>query len=75
MQCVEQLGLNLNENFMTSCVNPTHKRGDLIPSLKVYPRTNSFYCFGCATGGDVIDFVKLFKGCDTRSAVNFLKEK
>lgn len=31
---------------------------DHTPSLTVYPATRSFYCFGCGTGGDVIDFLR-----------------
>jgi len=30
---------------------------DSAPSLVVYPETGSYFCFGCNTGGDVIDFV------------------
>lgn len=28
------------------------------PSLHFYPQTNSFYCFGCQKGGDVIQFIQ-----------------
>jgi DNA primase len=34
---------------------PLH--GDGEPSLVVYPQTQSYFCFGCHAGGDVIDFV------------------
>lgn len=34
---------------------PLHSDGD--PSLVVYLRTQSYFCFGCGVGGDVIDFV------------------
>jgi DNA primase len=34
---------------------PLH--GDGEPSLVVYPQTQSYFCFGCQAGGDVIDFV------------------
>ena len=33
---------------------------ELTPSLHIYSKTNSFYCFGCGAGGDQITFVKLF---------------
>ena len=28
------------------------------PSFVVYPESQSFYCFGCGAGGDIITFVK-----------------
>ena len=27
------------------------------PSFTVFPATQSFYCFGCGAGGDVITFI------------------
>src|SRR4051812_47028395 len=35
---------------------PFHADGGR-PNLHVYPTTQSWYCFRCARGGDVIDFV------------------
>lgn len=32
------------------------------PSLHLYHDTNTFYCFGCKTGGDTIKFVEKLKG-------------
>ena len=32
--------------------------GEKTPSFTVYPENNSFYCFGCGAGGDVITFIK-----------------
>ena len=46
---------------------PFHK--DASPSLTVYPETASFYCFGCGTGGDVIDFVRRTGGLGFREAI------
>lgn len=34
---------------------PFHE--DKTASLKLYKTTNTFYCFGCNKGGDVIDFL------------------
>ena len=47
---------NLTPNRAGFLHCPFHS-GDRDASLKVYPATDSWYCFGCGAGGDVIDFV------------------
>lgn len=42
------------------------------PSFTVYPDTQSFYCFGCGTGGDAITFIKLRENLDYIEAVKLL---
>ncbi len=42
------------------------------PSFVVYPETQSFYCFGCGAGGDVISFIKRINNVDYVEAVKFL---
>jgi DNA primase len=49
---------------------PFHR--DEHPSLVVYPETSSFYCFGCAASGDVIDFVRRAEGVSFRDALERL---
>ena len=44
-------------------------------SFTVYPDTQSFYCFGCGVGGDVITFVMKQENFDYMSAVRFLSER
>ena len=39
------------------------------PSFTVYPDTNSFYCFGCGAGGDVISFIRRIDNLDYVEAV------
>ncbi len=39
------------------------------PSFTVYPDTNSFYCFGCGAGGDVISFIRRIDNFDYVEAV------
>lgn len=39
------------------------------PSFTVYPESNSFYCFGCGAGGDVITFVRRMENLDYIEAV------
>jgi len=42
------------------------------PSLRIYPATGGWHCFGCGRGGSVIDFVMEQEGCDFKTAVNAL---
>lgn len=42
------------------------------PSFVVYPETQSFYCFGCGAGGDVITFVRKISNLDYVEAVKML---
>ncbi len=42
------------------------------PSLVVYPHNESYFCFGCGVGGDVIDFVARLNGVGFREAVAML---
>ena len=42
--------------------------------LTIWPDTQSFKCFHCGEGGDVISLVQLYKECDFREAVDFLAE-
>lgn len=42
------------------------------PSFVVYPETQSFYCFGCGAGGDVINFVRRISNLDYVEAVKLL---
>jgi DNA primase len=42
---------------------------DSHPSFVVYPDTESFYCFGCRTGGDVITFLRRREGLSFLDAV------
>lgn len=46
--------------------------GDTRPSLIVYPATQSYYCFGCGAGGDVIDFVARLNKVGFKHAVELL---
>lgn len=45
------------------------------PSFVVYPDTQSFYCFGCGAGGDVITFVKKISNLDYVEAVKMLASR
>ena len=43
-------------------------------SLKLYPGAKGFFCFGCHTGGSVIDFVAQLYGLDALGAVRRLND-
>lgn len=45
------------------------------PSFTVFPGTDSFYCFGCGAGGDVITFIKKAENLDYIEAVKFLADR
>ena len=45
------------------------------PSFTVYPRTSSFYCFGCGMGGDAVTFIKQMEHLDYPDALQFLARR
>lgn len=49
--------------------------GEKTPSFTVYPENNSFYCFGCGAGGDIITFVRKIEHLDYLDAVKFLADR
>lgn len=55
------------------CNCPFHS--EKTPSFTVFPDTQSFYCFGCGAGGDVITFVMKAENLDFMEAVRLLAER
>lgn len=55
------------------CLCPFHS--ERTPSCTVYPDTESFYCFGCGAGGDVISFVMRISNLSYIEAVKMLAEQ
>ena len=53
-------------------VMPCPFHGEKNPSLKIYPSTGGWHCFGCGRGGSVIDFVMEQEGCNFMTAVRGL---
>ncbi len=69
------------QSYVTLRKTGTNEKGlcpfhsERTPSFTVYPVTQSFYCFGCGAGGDVITFIMKIENLDYRGAVEFLAEK
>lgn len=63
-------GLEVNRSGFCPC--PFHH--ERTASLKLYPAAKGFYCFGCHTGGSVIDFVAQLYGLDALGAVRRLND-
>lgn len=55
------------------CCCPFH--AEKTPSCFIYESTQSFYCFGCGIGGDVITFIEKIENFSYVEAVKFLAEK
>lgn len=69
-EAAEKYGLTVNRSGFSPC--PFH--GEDTPSLKLYPGNRGFYCFGCHTGGSVVDFTGQLFGLDALGAVRRLNE-
>lgn len=55
------------------CLCPFHSEKS--PSCTLYLENNSFYCFGCGAGGDVITFVMKIENLGYVEAIKFLAER
>lgn len=45
------------------------------PSFFISTERNSYYCFGCAKGGDIFSFVEEFEGLDFKGALKLLADR
>lgn len=73
---VDVIGMYVNlkragSNYNGLC--PFHSEKS--PSFTVFPGTQSFYCFGCGAGGDVITFTMRSENLDYVGAVELLAKK
>lgn len=64
-QVLEGYGFQIRKHL---CICPFHN--DTKPSLHIYK--NSFYCFSCGVGGDVVKFVALYLGVSNYDAAKVL---
>lgn len=58
-------------NFSGSC--PFHS--ERTPSFTVFPATQSYYCFGCGAGGDVVSFVMNIENLSYVEALTMLADR
>ena len=68
VQAADALGLHPNSAGFAVC--PFHNDHD--SSLKLYPDTRGFFCFGCGAGGDAIRLVQLTNRCSFTDALQWL---
>jgi len=65
---IDQKLKRVGKNLKGLC--PLHQEKS--PSFYVYPETNSFYCFGCNKGGNIINFMEMKYGYSFRQSVEYL---
>lgn len=72
----KSFGININEyNRKAICPFPSHNGGaERSPSFLFYKETNSFYCFGCKTGGGPVNFLSSLKNISKKDAALKLLE-
>lgn len=58
-------------NYVCSC--PFHS--EKTPSCTIFTDTQSFYCFGCGAGGDVITFIMKIENLDFSEAIKLLAQR
>lgn len=58
---------NIKTNKNGQCPCPFHE--DKTPSLKIYPETNTYHCFGCGKTGDTIQFIQDKQGLTKHQAI------
>jgi hypothetical protein len=67
---LKNVGVNLPFDRKIICPFKSHKFGmEKTPSLHFYLDTNSFYCFGCQTGGGPVEFVSVLKNISKNEAI------
>lgn len=61
-----------NKNQNIKCPFPDHT--DNTASFKIYNKTNSFYCFWCCRGWNVINFISYMEWISTKEAYRRLED-
>lgn len=73
LDVLRDLGIPAQNNRIR-CPRPeNHSHGDRTPSVSIWPDRGQFKCWVCAdVKGDVIDLVRLARGCTFREALEYL---
>lgn len=85
-QFIQELKLNNDIEAVISSFVPLKRAGRNVvglcpfhneksPSFTVYPESQSFYCFGCGAGGDVITFIKRVENMEYLDALKYLADR
>ena len=83
---IEELKYRLNIEEVVSSYVPLKRAGknlkglcpfhsEKTPSFTVFPDTNSYYCFGCGSGGDPITFIKNIEHLEYVEALRFAAQR
>ena len=83
---IQQLKQSCDMERIVSSYLPLKKKGRYLvglcpfhseksPSFYVYPQNQSFYCFGCGAGGDVITFIRRIENLEYMEAVKLLADR
>jgi len=74
LEVITQRGISVKKTgsvFVAIC--PFHN--DTNPSLVIFPKTDSWYCFSCCFGGDASDFVARYENIPKEEARKRLKRE
>jgi len=52
---------------LNKCPLPNHR--DWTASFKIYDKTNTWYCFWCKIGGDIVNFIEELTSCNRKDAI------
>lgn len=83
---IEELKLSSDIESVVSSYVQLKRRGRILTGLcpfhsektgsfTVYPESQSFYCFGCGAGGDVIGFIRRIENLEYVEAIKFLAQR